>query len=89
MPRIKRDNPFENRTNRFKHLTAGQYHQTTVDEAVYLLYRRGRKKSMWYIRPHGREQRPLALADDYQDADGTIAIPDALRPYMDGLDRIT
>ena len=71
MPRIKRDNPFENRTNRFKHLAAGQYHQTTVDEAVYLLYRRGRKKSMWYIRPHGREQRPLALADDYQEADGT------------------
>jgi len=31
----------------------------------------------------------LSLLENYQEADGTVAIPEALRPYMDGLDRIT
>ena len=31
----------------------------------------------------------LAILENYQEADGTVAIPEALRPYMDGLDRIT
>ncbi len=70
MPRVKRSNSFEKRTGRFKHLKAERYHQTTVDEGVYLIYRRGRRKSMWYVRPAGREFRALATADDYQDADG-------------------
>ena len=30
----------------------------------------------------------LALLENYQEADGTIRIPEALRPYMDGLERI-
>ena len=30
----------------------------------------------------------LAILENYQEADGTVAIPDALRPYMGGLDRI-
>ena len=31
----------------------------------------------------------LAILENYQEADGTVAIPEALRPYIDGLDRIT
>ena len=69
LPRLKRANPFETRTARFKHLKTGVYHQTTVDEKIYLLYRRGKKKSMWYVRT-GKEQKPLGLADDHQGADG-------------------
>ena len=30
----------------------------------------------------------IAIVENYQQADGSIAIPDALRPYMRGLDRI-
>jgi seryl-tRNA synthetase len=31
----------------------------------------------------------VALIENYQQADGTVIIPEALRPYLDGLDRIT
>jgi seryl-tRNA synthetase len=31
----------------------------------------------------------LAVIENYQQADGTVVIPEALRPYLDGLDRIT
>ncbi len=30
----------------------------------------------------------LAVLENYQEADGRVRIPDALRPYMDGLERI-
>ncbi|MEJ0024566.1 MAG: serine--tRNA ligase [Rhizomicrobium sp.] len=30
----------------------------------------------------------IAILENYQDADGAIAIPDALRPYMGGLEKI-
>jgi seryl-tRNA synthetase len=30
----------------------------------------------------------LAIVENYQQADGSVAIPDALRPYMGGLERI-
>jgi seryl-tRNA synthetase len=31
----------------------------------------------------------LAILENYQQADGSVVIPEALRPYMGGLDRIT
>jgi seryl-tRNA synthetase len=31
----------------------------------------------------------IAILENYQQEDGSVAIPDALRPYMDGMDRIT
>jgi seryl-tRNA synthetase len=31
----------------------------------------------------------LAILENYQQADGSILIPDVLRPYMGGLERIT
>ena len=31
----------------------------------------------------------LAILENHQQADGTVVIPEALRPHMDGLDRIT
>jgi len=30
----------------------------------------------------------LALIENYQQADGSVLIPEALRPYLDGLERI-
>jgi seryl-tRNA synthetase len=30
----------------------------------------------------------LAILENYQEADGSVRVPDALRPYMDGLERI-
>ncbi|MBJ7418289.1 MAG: serine--tRNA ligase, partial [Niveispirillum sp.] len=30
----------------------------------------------------------IAVLENYQQADGSILIPDALRPYMGGLERI-
>jgi seryl-tRNA synthetase len=31
----------------------------------------------------------IAVMENYQESDGTIAVPDALKPYMGGLERIT
>jgi len=31
----------------------------------------------------------IAILDNYQEKDGSVTIPDALRPYMDGRERIT
>jgi seryl-tRNA synthetase len=31
----------------------------------------------------------IAVLENYQEADGTVRVPEALRPYMDGLDRIS
>ena len=31
----------------------------------------------------------IAILENYQEADGSVVIPPALRPYMDGLERIT
>ena len=31
----------------------------------------------------------MALFENYQEADGTVSIPAALRPYMNGLERLT
>ena len=31
----------------------------------------------------------IAVLENYQNADGTVTIPAALRPYMDGLERLT
>ncbi|HJW41603.1 MAG TPA: serine--tRNA ligase, partial [Rhizomicrobium sp.] len=30
----------------------------------------------------------IAILENYQNADGSIAVPDALRPYMGGLEKI-
>jgi seryl-tRNA synthetase len=30
----------------------------------------------------------VAILEQYQQADGTVLIPEALRPYLDGLERI-
>jgi seryl-tRNA synthetase len=31
----------------------------------------------------------MAVLENYQEADGTVTIPSALRPYMDGRERLT
>ena len=31
----------------------------------------------------------LAVVENYQQKDGSVMIPEALRPYMDGMERIT
>ena len=31
----------------------------------------------------------IALLETYQQADGTVAVPEVLRPYMGGMERIT
>jgi seryl-tRNA synthetase len=31
----------------------------------------------------------IAVLENYQEGDGTVTIPAALRPYMDGLERLT
>jgi seryl-tRNA synthetase len=31
----------------------------------------------------------IAVLENYQDADGTVVVPPALRPYLDGLERLT
>ena len=31
----------------------------------------------------------VAILENYQQADGAVSIPEVLRPYMGGLDRIT
>ena len=30
----------------------------------------------------------MALMENYQQRDGSVVIPEALRPYLDGLDRL-
>ena len=74
MPRSQRNASFEKRSARFRTLAEGKEHWTPCDEGVHLGYRRGKTKSTWYLRRYlgaGRyEQRPIGLADDYQEADG-------------------
>jgi seryl-tRNA synthetase len=31
----------------------------------------------------------IAILENYQQADGSVAVPEALRPYMGGLERLT
>ena len=31
----------------------------------------------------------IAVLENYQEADGTVVVPLALRPYLDGLERLT
>ena len=31
----------------------------------------------------------IAILENYQDKDGSIIIPDVLKPYMDNIDKIT
>ena len=31
----------------------------------------------------------IAVLENYQEADGTVVVPSALRPYLDGLERLT
>jgi seryl-tRNA synthetase len=31
----------------------------------------------------------IAILENYQEKDGTVTIPSALRPFMDGMERIT
>ena len=31
----------------------------------------------------------MAILENYQQADGSVVVPEALRPYMGGLERIT
>ncbi|MCH7551018.1 MAG: serine--tRNA ligase, partial [Proteobacteria bacterium] len=31
----------------------------------------------------------IAILENYQQADGSVAVPDALRPYMGGLEAIS
>ena len=31
----------------------------------------------------------IAVLENYQEADGTVVVPEALRPYLDGLARLT
>ena len=30
----------------------------------------------------------IAVLENYQQADGTVVVPDALRPYMGGIERL-
>ncbi|HEX7629615.1 MAG TPA: serine--tRNA ligase, partial [Candidatus Methylomirabilis sp.] len=30
----------------------------------------------------------VAILENYQEADGSVRVPEALRPYLDGLERI-
>lgn len=74
MPRSQPSSSFGKRSGRFKHLGAGKEHWTPADEGIALGYRRGKTKSVWYLRRYmgnGKyEQCVIGLADDYQDADG-------------------
>jgi seryl-tRNA synthetase len=58
-----------------------------------LRFRRGRGKSEYLHTLNGSGlaigRTWLALIENYQQADGSVLIPEALRPYLDGLERIT
>ncbi|MFB3140492.1 MAG: serine--tRNA ligase, partial [Candidatus Acidiferrales bacterium] len=30
----------------------------------------------------------MALVENYQQADGTVVVPEVLRPYLDGIERL-
>ena len=85
MPRIQPSTTFSRRTNRLNGLKANAYHSLAVGEGVYLVYRRGRTKSMWYVRRReDSSQRPLGVADDYLDADG-----DEVLTYFEAVSQAT
>ncbi len=85
MPRVQPSTTFSRRTNRLNSLSANAYHSLAVGEGVYLVYRRGRTKSMWYVRRReDSSQRPLGVADDYLDADG-----DEVLTYFEAVSQAT
>ncbi len=71
MPRTQSSLTFSRRTNRLNNLRGSAYHSLTVGEGIYLVYRRGRTKSMWYVRRReDGSQKPLGVADDFHESDG-------------------
>jgi integrase len=74
VPRSIPSSVFEKRSNRFKKLAANKEHWHPCDEHVYVGYRRGKTKSVWYVRRYVGDgkyvQKSMGLADDYQEADG-------------------
>jgi len=58
-----------------------------------LRFRRGKSRSEYLHTLNGSGlaigRTWLALIENYQQADGSVIIPEALRPYLDGLERIT
>ena len=44
--------------------------------------------AQWF-RPGGGPRRLVAVLENYQNADGSVTVPEALRPYMGGLERLT
>jgi seryl-tRNA synthetase len=58
-----------------------------------LRFRRGRKGKTEYLHTLNGSglaigRTWLALIENYQQADGSVVIPEALRPYLDGLEKI-
>jgi seryl-tRNA synthetase len=57
-----------------------------------LRFRRGRGKSEWLHTLNGSGvaigRTWVAIIENYQQEDGSVVVPEALRPYLDGLDRI-
>jgi len=56
-------------------------------------FRRGKKKTEFVHTLNGSGlavgRTLVAILENYQQKDGTVVIPEALRPYMDGAERIT
>ena len=71
MPRVQPSTTFSRRTNRLNSLSANRYHSMAAGEGIYLIYRRGKNKSMWYVRRReDGSQKPLGVADDFHESDG-------------------
>ena len=59
-----------------------------------LRFRRGRKGKTEFLHTLNGSglaigRTWLAVLENYQQADGSVVVPEALRPYLDGLERIT
>jgi len=66
---------------------AGALRQPAV-EGVDRFLQRPRVQSLWEDVNRVAHQELIAVLENYQGADGSIAVPAALRPYMEGLEVI-
>jgi len=63
-------------------------------EPTSVIAQQPRRQSQAGVSPHHQRQRPgrgrtwLAILENYQQPDGSVLIPEALKPYMGGLERV-
>jgi seryl-tRNA synthetase len=78
--------------NKYREVNSASYFHDFQTRRLNIRYKddEGKLKFVHSLNNTALSGRPLiAILENYQQADGSIVIPEVLRPYMGGKDRIT